>query len=49
MGAAVERASGRRALVDVACDGVALMEAYDRVAPPGAPRWSAALLAKLKG
>jgi hypothetical protein len=49
MAVAVERAQGRRALVDTLCDPPAFLAAYNRAASPGAPRWPAALLAKLKG
>ncbi|HEU4535236.1 MAG TPA: DUF5700 domain-containing putative Zn-dependent protease, partial [Polyangiaceae bacterium] len=49
MAVAVERSQGRKALVDTVCDPPAFLAAYNRAASPGAPRWPAALLEKLKG
>lgn len=47
VGVTIERRLGRPALVAAMCDGGALLAAYNRAAPPGAPRFSDALVGAL--
>jgi hypothetical protein len=48
MASTIERVRGRDALTAVVCDGVALMRTYNAAADAGAPRWSKALLRRLR-
>lgn len=49
MATAIERALGRDRLIADACDPAVLLADYDRVAAPGAARWSEALIRRLRG
>lgn len=48
LGVTIERRLGRAALVGAICDRAALLAAYNRAAPPEAPRFSEALIAALR-
>jgi hypothetical protein len=47
MASTIERAVGRQRLIDVMCDPVTLMSAYNAVASDSQPKWSGSIITRL--